>query len=126
MLVDHRQTLDDDAVDRHHLTGVNGDEVALVEPVERHLDLGTVLDQPHVARLLAKSPEQQLLRIVLGPADQIAPDRQAPGEDGTREHLQGRKAADDGGRVENVAPKAPLFAEHIVSAAEARDRGIGE
>ena len=30
MLVDHRQTLDDDAVDRHHLAGVNRDDIALV------------------------------------------------------------------------------------------------
>ena len=58
VLVDHRQTLDDDAVDRHHLAGVDGDDIALVEPVERRLDLDTVLDQPDVARLFAESPQQ--------------------------------------------------------------------
>src|SRR5439155_1285436 len=79
-----------------------------------------------VARLLAESSEQQLLRIVLGPADQIAPDRQAPGEDGTREYLPGRKAAHDDDRVENVDPEPPLLDEHVVSAAEARDRAIDE
>ena len=109
VLVDHRQTLDDDAVDRHHLAGVDSDDVALVEPVERHLDLDTVLDQPDIARLFAESPQQQLFRVVLGPADQVAADRQAPGEDRTRKYLQGREATHDDDRVEDVdtEPVAP-------------------
>ena len=75
VLVDHRQSLDDDAVDRHHLASMNGDDVPLIEPVERDLDLDSVLDQPDIARLLTESPQQQLLRVVLGPPYQIAADR---------------------------------------------------
>ena len=80
MLVDHRHALDDDAVDRHHLAGVGDDDVALLQPVERHLDLDSVLYQPDETRLFAKSSEQELLRAVLGAAHQKPPERQAPGE----------------------------------------------
>src|SRR5215472_10788463 len=126
LLVDHRQTVDDDAVDRYHFAGVNGDDVASFEPVEWYFDLDAVLDQPNIARLFAESPEQQLLRIILGPADQISANRQAPGEDCTREYLQGREAPHDDDGVENVDTEALLLEEHIVSASEARDRGVGE
>ena len=75
VLVDHRQTLDDDAIDRHHLAGVNGDDVSLVEPVERNFDLDLVLDQPDIPRLFAEGSQQQLLRVVLGPPYQVPTDR---------------------------------------------------
>ena len=40
VLVDHRHALDDVPVDRHDLAGVDDDDVALLELVERDLDLG--------------------------------------------------------------------------------------
>jgi hypothetical protein len=61
MLVDHRQPVDDDAVDRHDLAGVHHDDVALVERVERNLDLLPVHEQPDKARLFAERAEQHLL-----------------------------------------------------------------
>ena len=114
-----------------HLPGVDDDDVALVEPVERHLDFGAVPgsavgDEPTVARLLAESPEHQLLRVVFGPPDQVSAEPQAPREDRAREYLQSCQAPRDNNRVEDIDTEAPLFEEHIVSALEARDRGIGE
>src|SRR6516162_11356687 len=43
MLVDHRHAPGDDAVHRHHLASVGDDDVTLLQPVERDLDLYSVL-----------------------------------------------------------------------------------
>src|SRR5262249_49355365 len=95
-------------------------DIAHVEPVERHLDLDIVLHQPDIACLLAESPEQQFFRVVLGPADQVAADRQAPGEYRTGKYLQGCEATHDDDRVEDIDAEPSLLEEHLVSAAEAR------
>ena len=126
VLVDHGHPLDDVAVDRHDLAGVDDDEVALLEPVERDLDLGAVAVEPGVPRLLAERVEQQLLRVVLGPLDQEAAEAEAPAEHGAGEDRHGPQAADDHDRVEHVDAEPLLLDQDLARLAERGDRRVGE
>ena len=61
MLVDHRQSLDDDAVHRHDFAGMHDHDIAFMQLVGRKLDFLAVHQQPDEARLLAERAEQHLL-----------------------------------------------------------------
>ncbi len=115
VLVDHGHPLDDVAVDRHDLAGVDDDDVALLEPVERDLDLDAVAVEPDVPRLLAEGVQQQLLGVVLRPLDQDAAEAQAPAEHGAGEDRHRPQAADDHDGVEHVDAE-PLLLEEDVAA----------
>ena len=115
VLVDHRHSLDHVPVDRHDLAGVDDDDVALLEPVERHLHLDAVAVEPDVPRLLAEGVQQQLLGVVLRPLDQDPAEAQAPAEHGPGEDRHRPQAADDHDRVEHVDPE-PLLLEQDVAA----------
>ena len=54
----------------HDLAGVDDDDVAGLEPVERDLDLDAVAIEPDEPRLLAEGVQEQLLRVVLRLLDQ--------------------------------------------------------
>ena len=126
VLIDHRHPLDDVPVHRHDLAGVDDDDVALLEPVHRDLDLGAVAVEPDVPRLLAEGVQQQLLRVVLRPLDQDAAEAQAPAEHRAGEDRHGPQAADDHDRVEHVDPEPLLFEQDLVRLLEGRDRRVGE
>ena len=126
MLVDHRHALDDDAVHRHHLPGVNDHDVAFVQLVERDLCFLAVHKQPDEARLLAERAEQHFLRVVLGVAHQNAAEAKAPGEDGAGQHLSGAEAGQHDDGIEHVDAEPPLLRQHPPGSLEAWQRGVGE
>ncbi len=55
VLVDHGHPLDDMAVHRHDLAGIDHDDIAGPEPVERDLDLGAVAVEPGIRGCLPKA-----------------------------------------------------------------------
>ena len=118
--------LDDDAVDRHHLAGVDHDDVAGLEPVERDLDLDAVAVEPDVPGLLAEGVQEQLLGVVLRPLHQDAAEAQAPAEHRPGEDRHRPQAADDHDRVEHVHPQPLLLEEDLAGLLEGRDRRVGE
>jgi hypothetical protein len=126
MLVDHRQSVDNDTVDRHDLAGVHDHDVALVQLVERNLDFLAVHEQPDKARLLAERAEQHLLRAVLGAAYEKATERKAPAQDGAGENLSGAKACKHDDGIEHVDAEPPFFGHDPPGALEARQRGVGK
>jgi hypothetical protein len=102
------------------------DDVALLEPVERHLHLDAVAAEPDVSRLLAEGVEQQLLGVVLRPLDQDPAEAEAPAEDCPGEDRQGPQTADHHDRVEHVDAQPLLLEEDLARRAEGGDRRIGE
>ena len=126
MLVDHRQPVDDDAVHRHDLAGVHNHDIALVQFVERNLDFLAVHQQPDKARLLAERAEQHLLGAVLGPADQVAAERQAPAQDAAGEDLSSPETRQHDDGIEHVDAEPALFCHDVPGTFEAGDCRVGE
>ena len=126
VLIDHRQALGDDPVDGDDLAGVDDDGVSGLQPVERNLHLDAVAIKPDVPGLLAEGVQEQLLGIVLGLLDQDPPEAEAPAENRSRKDRHGPQAAQDHDRVQDVDSQPLLLDEHLASALEGGDRGVGE
>ena len=126
VLVDHRHAFDDLAVDRHDFAGLDDDDVADVQLIERSFDFDAVPQQPDEARLLAEDVQQHFLGVVLRLLEQHAAEAQAPRKHRAGEDLTGRQAGRDDDRVEHVDAQPLLLEKHAMRVFETRDDRVDE
>src|SRR3984885_5448825 len=126
MLINHRHPLNDFSIDRYGLSGVNNDNVLLLQSLERYFDLDAVAIQPDKAWLLAEDIEQHLFGIVLGLLEELASETQAPGKNGAGENLAGCEAGNHHNGIEDIHPEALFLKKNLVGAFETRNDGVDE
>src|ERR1700677_1086501 len=126
MLINHRHPLNDFSIDRYGLSGVNNDNVLLLQSLERYFDLDAVAIQPDKAWLLAEDIEQHFLGIVLGLLEELASETQAPGENGPGENLAGSETGNHHNGNEDIPSQTLFLKKNLVGAFEARNHGVNE
>ena len=108
-LVDGRDTLDDDAVDRHLLAGAHAHEVAVHDLGDRQVELGAVAHHSSRARLQPDQRADGLAGLALGARLEQAPEQDEGDDERGRVEVHGRAQAvvveetgeeDAGGAVE--------------------------
>ena len=60
MLINHGHPIDDVTINRDHITGMDGDDIAFKDLIERDFNFNAVLDQPGESWLLSKGIQQHL------------------------------------------------------------------